>query len=138
MNWIQNAIFKEDMMMFTPSSRFIFTLIVNLQSKMLLNQCQDLSLQIPSRLKKFFGGVLENSRTSPLEISRTLPVILCLLENSRTPAGKFQDPTGDKVMDISKHHPFIFHNLFFNYVERTYSETIHRSYLTPEQLKLFI
>ena len=34
MNWIQNAIFEEDMMMFTPSSRFIFTLIVNLQSKM--------------------------------------------------------------------------------------------------------
>ena len=123
MNWIQNAIFEEDMMMFTPRCRFIFTLIVNLQSKMLLNQCQDLSLQIPSRLKKNFWGVLENSRTPPGNFQDPTSDSLPPGKFQDPPPGKFQDPTSHKVLDISKHHPLASFTISFSTSLREFAQT---------------
>ena len=59
----------------------------------------------PQQVKKFFLGGTGKFQDPPLEISRTQPVIICLLENSRAPPWKIPGPTSDKVLDISKHHP---------------------------------
>ena len=56
----------------------------------------------PQQVKKNFLGGTGKFQDPPLEISRTRPVILCPLENSRTPPWKFQDPTSHKVLDISE------------------------------------
>ena len=69
----------------------------------------------PQQVKKNFFGGTGKFQDPPLEISRTRPVILCPLENSRTPPpGKFQDPTSHKVLDISKHHPLASFTISFS------------------------
>ena len=56
----------------------------------------------PQQVKKNVFGSTGKFQDPPLEISRTRPVILCPLKNSRTPPWKFQDPTSHKVLDISE------------------------------------
>ena len=69
----------------------------------------------PKQVKKFFLGGTGKFQDPPLEISRTRPVILCPLKNSRTPPpGKFQDPTSHKVLDTSKHHPLASFTISFS------------------------
>ena len=87
----------------------------------------------PEQVKIFFWGGTGKFQDPPLEISRTRPVILCLLENSRTPPpwkipgpnppGKFQDPTSHKVLDISKHHPLASFTISFSTSLREFAQT---------------
>merc|ERR1712223_338413 len=41
-------------------------------------------------------------------------MILCPLENSRTPPWKIPGPTSHKVLDISKHHPLASFTIWFS------------------------
>ena len=78
----------------------------------------------PEQVKKIFLGGTGKFQDPPLEISRTRPVILCPLENSRTPPpGKFQDPTSHKVLDISKHHPLASFTISFSTSLREFAQT---------------
>ena len=69
----------------------------------------------PEQVKKINFWGTGKFQDPLLEISRTRPVILCLLENSRTPLpGKFRDPTSHKVLDISEHHPSLSFTISFS------------------------
>ena len=77
----------------------------------------------PEQVKKINFWGTGKFQDPPLEISRTRPVILCPLENSRTPPGKFQDPTSHKVLDISKHHPLASFTISFSTSLREFAQT---------------
>ena len=91
----------------------------------------------PKQVKKKILGGTGKFQDPPLEISRTRPVILCPLENSRPPPlenSRTQPVTRSRIF-LSIHSSIgIFHNLVFNFVERICSDTIHCSHSFTEEL----
>ena len=69
----------------------------------------------PQQVKKFFWGVLENSRTPPGNFQDPT--------SDSLPPGKFQDPTSHKVLDISKHHPLASFTISFSTSLREFAQT---------------